>query len=278
MQECLGQYFFHNGQLKDYESFDDSFLSSSHYIYEVFRVIEGVPLFLEDHLERLVETCRLAKHCTAFDPLEMQQQVQALIARNRMETGNIKIVMRNTPEGLPEQMVYITQHQYPAPHQYEEGVALSLFKAERHNPNAKVMDVKLRNAANFMKQQKDVYETLLVNAEGCITEGSRSNVFFIRDGKVITPPLEEVLPGITRKYVMEVCRSLGLELREEKVPARSLVVMEALFISGTSRKVLPVKRVDELDFDSHHPLVQKIRQAFEQTVEEYISNHKKSLS
>ncbi len=278
MQECLGQYFFYNGQLKDYESFDDSFLSSSHYIYEVFRVIEGVPLFLEDHLERLVETCRLAKHCTAFDPLEMQQQVQALIARNRMETGNIKIVMRNTPEGLPEQMVYITQHQYPSPHQYEEGVALSLFKAERHNPNAKVMDVKLRNAANFMKQQKDVYETLLVNAEGCITEGSRSNVFFIRDGKVITPPVEEVLPGITRKYVMEVCRSLGLEVVEEKVPARSLVVMESLFISGTSRKVLPVKRVDQLDFDPHHPLVQKIRQAFEQTVEEYISNHKKSLS
>lgn len=277
MNECLGQYFFFNGQPEDTQRFDDSFLSSPQYIYEVFRVIEGVALFLEDHLERLVETCRLAKHCGGFDPSGMHSRVNRLIKLNRMVTGNIKVVMRTTPEGLPEERVYITEHQYPTTQQYEEGVDLSLFKAERHNPNAKVMDVKLRNATNFMKQQKEVYETLLVNAEGCITEGSRSNVFFIRDGKVITPPVEEVLPGITRKYVMEVCQSSGLEVVEEKVPARSLVVMEALFISGTSRKVLPVKKVDELDFDPCHPLVQKIRQAFDLKVEDYIRVHKKLL-
>ncbi len=278
MNECLGHFYYHNGILKDTQSFDDSFLSSPHYIYEVFRVIEGVALFLEDHLERLEETCRLAKHCPGFDSSELYKQVVLLIDKNRLETGNIKVVMRKTNDGMPELMVYITEHQYPTTLQYTRGVDLLLFKAERPNPNAKVMDVKLRNATNYVKQQKEVYETLLVNAEGCITEGSRSNVFFIRQGKVITPPVDEVLPGITRKYVMEVSRASGLEVVEEKVPARSLVVMEALFISGTSRKVLPVRKVDDLDFDPHHPLMQMIREAFDLRVADYIRMHKKSFS
>lgn len=278
MEECRGRYFFCNGQLKDTTGFDDSFLSSPYYIYEVFRVIEGVALFLEDHLQRLEDTCRLSNHCHGFDKASLQKQVAGLIAQNELQTGNIKVVLHRLANQHSELLVYITHHDYPTDSEYEKGVDVSLFKAERHNPNAKVMDVKLRNAANFMKQEKDVYETLLVNAQGCITEGSRSNVFFIRGGKVITPPVEEVLPGITRKYVMEVSRLSGLEVLEENVPARSLVVMEALFISGTSRKVLPVKKAGDLDFDPHHPLLQIIREAFDRKVTDYIRQHKKTLS
>lgn len=274
INECLGKVYLQNGRLTGVAQFDDTFLLSQSYIYEVFRVQESVALFLEDHLSRLEQTCQLSNYCPGFDVSEVYDQVYALIGANNLETGNIKVVLRLDDKNQPDFRVYINPHQYPTQEQYSKGVDISLFKAIRNNPNAKVMDLRLRNATNLAKEQLNVYETLLVDDNGCITEGSRSNVFFIRNDKVITSPVEDVLPGITRKHVMEVCRQLQIDLLEEKVPARSLVVMEALFISGTSRKVLPVRQVDSLDFDPAHPILLKIRKGFDEKVKHYIRRQK----
>ncbi len=276
INECLGKVYLQNRKLIDVSQFDDSFLLSQSYIYEVFRVQEGVALFLEDHLSRLEQTCQLSNYCPGFDVSEVYDQVYALIRANNLETGNIKVVLRLDDKDQPDFRVYINPHQYPTQEQYIKGVDLSLFKAIRNNPNAKVMDLRLRNATNLAREQLNVYEALLVDNKGCITEGSRSNIFFIRNDKVITPPVEDVLPGITRKHVMEVCRQLQIKVVEEKVPARSLVVMEALFISGTSRKVLPVKHVDGLGFDPAHPLLLQIREGFDEKVRRYIQGHVKN--
>lgn len=275
MQECLGKYYMHNGKLQESSLFDTSFLSSSHYIYEVFRVIDGVALFLEDHLQRLKKTCEMSKHCPGFSPEEIFTQVYKLINRNHLKAGNVKIVLYRDARSGVHLLVYIHPHQYPTHEDFQNGVAVTLFKGERDNPNAKIMDVKLRQATNVVKQKQEVYETLLVDSSGCITEGSRSNVFFIRNNQVITPPLADVLPGITRKHIVEICRELHVEVRQEKVLARSLVVMEALFISGTSRKVLPVNRVDELEFEALHPVTLKIMEAFDQKVQQYIHQKQK---
>jgi branched-chain amino acid aminotransferase len=270
MRECLGKLFINNGNLTDTSAFDDSFLKNPHYIYEVFRVIDGVALFLEDHLDRLKKTCDLSEHCHGFSYDDIYGQVYEVIKANNFSFGNLKMVLYSNDRKNSHFLIYITEHQYPTPQQFEKGIPVALFKGIRNNPNAKVMDVKLRNATNMMKQEMEVYETLLVDDQGCITEGSRSNVFFIRHGKIITPPLQDVLPGITRKHIIEVCRSLSLPLTEEKVPARSIVVMEAVFISGTSRKVLPVNRIDDIEFDANHPVTRQIQNAFNHVVEKYI--------
>ncbi len=274
MQECLGNLYIHNGTLTDTSHFDDSFLNHPHYIYEVFRVIDKVALFLEDHLQRLQDTCKLSKHCHEFSSKEMKRYVYEVIDANQLYEGNMKIVLYQNQGAGPQFLVYISEHQYPTQEQYKSGVPVSLFKGIRINPNAKVMDVELRRATNKMKQERDVYETLLVDEEGCITEGSRSNVFFIRKEKVITPPLQDVLPGITRKHIMNICRELSIDVIEEKVPARSVVIMEAVFISGTSRKVLPVNQINDLEFDPDHLITRKIQSGFNKRVTDYISYQK----
>jgi len=276
MPECLGKYFIHNGNLTSTSVFDDSFLNHPHYIYEVFRVIDGVALFLEDHLDRLKRTCELSEHCHGFSVNQIQRQVYHLIDANNFSYGNLKMAIYINAQKQRCFLVYITEHQYPTDQQYEMGVPVALFKGIRNNPNAKVMDVKLRNATNLKKKELEVYETLLVDNEKCITEGSRSNVFFIYKGKVITPPVYDVLPGITRKHIIEICRQLSLPVSEEKVSARSVVIMEAVFISGTSRRVLPVNRIDDLDFDPDHPVTKRIQSAFNKKVSEYISARKEN--
>jgi branched-chain amino acid aminotransferase len=273
MKECLGEFYLHNGTLTNSSVFDDSFLSQPHYIYEVFRVIDGIALFLEDHLGRLEKTCMLTDHCAGFDQGIVYRNVYELIKANQLKEGNIKMVIRYGDEN-DDFLVYITEHQYPDERDFELGVAVALQKGIRTNPNAKVMDVKLRQQANEIKNAKEVYETLLVDKDNCITEGSRSNVFFILGEKIITPPLEDVLPGITRKHIIEVCVELNIEIVEEKVLARSIVVMEAAFFSGTSRKVLPVRQIDDLIFDPAHPVTRKIQGVFNERVDRYIHQKK----
>ncbi|NLF43115.1 MAG: aminotransferase class IV, partial [Bacteroidales bacterium] len=253
-------------------SFSDEFLSRAQYLYEVFRVIDGIALFINDHLNRFSQTLKLTGNQLPSHFEQLEENIIKLIQSNHLATGNIKIVF--LPEGKGNLMAYITPHQYPTTHEETYGIEVSLMNAIRHNPNAKVMDTHLRADANTIKQQQNVYETLLVNEEGFITEGSRSNVFFIKGDELITPPLEQVLPGITRMNIIKLCSILSVNLSDQYVHTSGLKDMDALFISGTSRKVLPVNKVEDLLFDVNNPLLQKIRKGFDAYIENYIQSHK----
>lgn len=276
MEECRGQFFMRNGVLEPCAGFNACFLSDPFYIYEVFRVIEGVPLFMEDHHARLQLTARLSQMPVELIPADLPGQVREVIRANGIQTGNMKIVVHDQEDlSCPSVfLIYFTEHQYPSDQQFEQGVEVALFEAIRTNPNAKVMDVSLRNQANLMKQQMKVYETLLVDQDGCITEGSRSNVFFIKGEQLITPPLADVLPGVTRKHIMALCKRNNIPVTEKKVPVDSLQAMDGVFISGTSRKVLPVNRIDSLSFRTDLELIRRIREIFNREVQEYIDRNK----
>jgi len=270
MSECLGLEFICNGSLTPVEEFRASYLDKSVYIYEVFRVIDGVALFLEDHFERLKRSCQMSGVDFSIDFNLFAIYVSSLVSANSLLEGNIKTVVEDKGDNTTDILIFITEHQYPTSDQFELGVKLTLMEGVRINPNAKVMDVALRTTANDLKQSQNVYETLLVDQEGFITEGSRSNVFFIRKDKVITPPLADVLPGVTRKYVLKACEKLAIPVREEKVAVSDLIDMEGVFISGTSRKVLPAQSIDNYYFNAKHPLINQIKKGFQELVRQYI--------
>ena len=271
MTECLGKYFMRNGKLLETNGFQCDFLSRPHYIYEVFRVIEGIPLFIEDHLERLRQTVRLSGLQEDSVPGDFFEQVSRLVEANELREGNIKVVVLPGEGDEPADFrIYVMEPQYPPKEQFIEGGALALHQGISQNPNAKVMDVGLRSNANAIKHEQQVYETLLVDEQDCITEGSRSNVFFVYGQGLITPPIEDVLPGVTRKHVVKLCRDLGIPLSEQKVPESSLAEMEGVFITGTSRKVLPAFRIDAWLYPPDHPIIRRVQQAFNRQVKRYL--------
>ena len=273
-KEVTGSYYIYNEKTVPVRDFNGSFLDYPYYIYEVFRIIDGIALFLEDHLQRLEHTCRMAGTCRNFNKKELEKHVYQIIEKNDVVKGNIKIVgIRNQDE--IRFLIYCKPHQYPSAEQYKKGVDTLLFSGNRRNPNAKMMDAELRRNNQRAIENKKVYETLLVNHEGLVTEGSSSNVFFVRNDEILTPPLEDVLPGVTRKHIMDICYENKIKIREDKIQARSLVVMEAVFISGTSKKVLPVKKIDDLDFCVPHPLVERVGNLFDSRVVAYIHSGQK---
>jgi branched-chain amino acid aminotransferase len=274
MAEFTREYFICNGLVKPVAEFGQCFARPSRYIYEVFRVECGIPVFIEDHLERLWKTAELEKIALPFSMDEIISDISKLINTNPNGDGNIKIFINLPAQSPVIRLLYFNPHQYPTVEQFQNGVSVSLFNAIRENPNAKVMDVTLRSATEIAKANGKAYEVLLVDMDGYITEGSRSNVFFIKNEKLITPPVHTVMEGVTRKQILKVCFDNQMPASEQVVHQNDLHKMTAVFISGTSRRVLPVSCIDGVKFSVSNPIIRQLQQLFEIHEAEYIESHK----
>lgn len=238
-------------------------------IYEVIRVINGVPLFLEDHLKRFYHSSWLLHLQIPLNEAEVHSSLIQLIKSNEIKEGNIRFSYCFRPCGR-FQAFYIP-HFYPTAEMVISGVNCGLYQALRHDPNVKTVQAGIRQGADKLMAENGWYEVLLVNEDGRISEGSRSNVFFVKDGALITAPDEEILPGITRKKVIELAIQNGIPVKYESINSAALSEVESVFLTGTSPKVLPVRRVGDLLFRIDHPLVQKLIEDYNDLIERYIA-------
>ena len=108
-------------------------------------------------------------------------------------------------------------------------------------------------------------EGIALDATGYVSEGSGENLFLIRDGVVHTPALaHSVLAGLTRDSVIQICASLGLEVREEAIPREWLYIADELFFAGTAAEITPIRSVDRIEVGegSRGPITEQIQSEF----------------
>lgn len=265
----IHNFFIYDGEIRPNTQFIPS--ENEGGVYEVLRVIEGVPLFLEDHLSRFFHSARLASKIIRFTESQMTDMLSRLIRQNNQKEGNILISCKDHLKAF-----FIT-HSYPAPEMYIHGVECGILRAERENPNAKVFQTTVRQNANRMMEESGFFEVLLMDHFERITEGSRSNVFFVSGTQIITPPGNEVLLGITRQKTIEMARQLDITLREHDVYFKDMMSYDAVFITGTSPKILPVRKIGEMGFDPANGLLQKLIRYYDQMIGSYIQLKKVSI-
>lgn len=233
-------------------------------VYEVLRLIDGKPIFLSEHYERLTKSLAGIGMKVPFTEEELAQDIDSLAKENHIVNHNIKMEVDVGGHSI----MYLAPTHYPPAEQYETGVRTDLFNAERNNPNIKMMDVSLRDATNAEIKAKKLYEVLLVDRDGNITEGSRSNVFFIKGAKVFTSPAANVLLGVTRRMIIQIIRELsdeqGIELCEVPVHTSMLEDFDAAFISGTSPAVLPIAEIGDRHYDVNNELLRTIMQRYDE--------------
>ena len=178
-------------------------------------------------------------------------------------------MLRITPSGVDE-YIYQIPHSYPTEEAYENGVPTLTYRAIRKNAEIKYINPELRSAADRLIHEKGVYEILLVDNDDCITEGSRSNVFFLKDNTLYTSPLPYVLPGTSRKRVLSLCEKHQIPVIQERIPLQALPGFQAAFLTGTSPLVLPISRVDDQHFNPHHPLLKQVMELYVNLLSEHV--------
>jgi len=260
------------GIFPDSADFLDRF-NSDRTVYEVIRIIDGVALFLEDHFTRLLKSMEIQGIPFEMELPEYKHWITELVEQNHKSIGNVKFVYSFVQNESQWAFAFIP-HSYPEKKDYLTGVSTDLLFAERDNPNAKVIQGVVRDRANQLIDQKNLYEVLLVDQLGEITEGSRSNVFFVKGETFYTAPASKVLVGITRQKVIECLIQLGFRLVEQTISFEEMNHFDAVFLTGTSPKILPVLSVGDLTFTVQLPEFELLMGKYNQLIEDYISQAK----
>jgi branched-chain amino acid aminotransferase len=269
MNECYGKKFILNGDLQPAEAFDNSLVYDGESIYEVIRMLKGSPVFFPDHMDRLVTSVKLQQKRYLADVHSLRRDIINLTRSDRKKDANIKIVF-NYNNGIENYLVYFIEPIYPSPEQYRKGVKGILYSAERKDPESKVINHKLRSSIYYKLIQEGGYEALLVNKKNQITEGSRSNIFFLKDDTLMTAPDNIILSGITRKHILEICMKNKIKVELTCIKVEDLTQYDAVFMTGTSPMVLPFYCIDNIYFNVKSPLLEKLRKLYIEIAEESI--------
>lgn len=269
--EAINKFYLKNGEICEVKDFIDDISDKGNIIYEVFRIEGGTPIFLKDHTERLKRSFALLDLEMPFSIEEFKNNIKKVIEANDYVLGNMKMTYNILSKELK---IFYIPHKYPSEKDYADGVKTILYHGERENPNIKIVNKSFRELINEELAKQGAYEAILVDRNGEITEGSRSNIFFIKDGKIITAPGKAVLLGVTRAKVMLIAEELNVEVIERAVNESEIKDMEAMFISGSLAKVLPIAYVEEMKKDAHNKLLRTIINRYNEMVDECIEENK----
>jgi branched-chain amino acid aminotransferase len=264
MKECINSKFFLDGKFVDCSLFQSDFINKGLSVYEVLRLIGNRLLFIEDHLQRLERSVRLAELEGWYTREELEGIMVRLPEENNIRDGNVKIVYNYLNDKKNHVLVYFVSPKYPSQTDYRKGVEVITYPFTREDPNKKIWLPDFRAATDEIIRQKKIWEVLIVNKSNHVTEASRANLFAIKNGVVYTPPVETVLAGVTRKHVIEICRDKNIPLSEKEIPENTLGDYDSFFLTSTSSDVLPVAQIDQLKFEVDNPLLRSIMTEFKE--------------
>ncbi|SFU52232.1 branched-chain amino acid aminotransferase [Clostridium sp. DSM 8431] len=266
MKEAVNKFYIENTKVKSVDEWTD--YEKGTVIYEVLKIINGKPLFYEEHYKRMLNSFNIKSVVLNISEGELLSYINKVAKINNVLNGNIKIIYIVEQKEL---RIYFIKHSYPTPEMYKEGVKCISYFAKRDNPSAKVINSKLREDVNNKLRIEKAYEAALVNDEGLITEGSRSNMFFIKENNIYTSEGKSVLPGVTRTEIFKQAKESKINLNEVKIPLININQYEAAFISGTSPNILPIQCIDDVRFNVNNLILRKIINDFNNRIEKYIN-------
>lgn len=226
-------------------------------LYETLRTYHSRPFAPAEHLDRL----RRGAERVGFPPLplgEMEAALKALAARRAPEESYLRLAVSpgaQFPGAVPYQegpVAWVAYGGPLAPHNaaaYERGVSCILSSRPRWNPGGFIPAVKFASNAEIRLAKKQAeeagaYEALLLNPDGFLAEGASSNVFLVKDKRLITPDLASgILDGVTRFYVLELAAQAGVETAARRVAAAELDTADEVFLASTLKEVIPVVKI-----------------------------------
>ena len=224
-------------------------------VYETIRVSHGVALFLEQHIERLLAsaTCIGLEH--QLTKASIEKWIRELLVKIDADACNSKILLigGRTPE-LVTLWITPLAPLFPDKKLYRDGAKVLTVHHERFLPNAKTLN--MLPSYLFYRQAKNAgcYDALLINRDGCITEGTRTNILAMKGKTIISPPKEEILEGVMRANVLAVAEKHGFSVVEKPIPVSAVSEYDSFFLTSTSSKIMPIQRIDQTPLRISEPL------------------------
>lgn len=246
---------------------------------------------VREHLRRLVNSGKIYRMDVPYGIDELSEAMRELVQLNKLDScyfrpialrgyGDIGVLPFNNPVD-----VYIACWEwgkYLGEEAFMNGVDVCVSSWTRIAPNT--LPALAKAGANYMNSQlirmeahlNGYAEGIALDTQGYVSEGSGENIFVVRDGKILTPPLgASVLPGITRDAIFQLAQSLGIPMVETIVPREMLYIADEVFFSGTAAEITPIRSVDRIVVGkgSRGPVTEKLQRAFFDVIEGRAEDH-----
>ena len=271
--------------------FDRGFLYGDS-VYEVVRTYGFRPFELDAHLARLTHSASRIGLALPWDVHRVSTEVARTLEGSRggdlpdpeaapwnRAERTVRIVMTRGSGDLgldpsyavaPTAIVIVHPLAGPPESAYRDGVSACIVGVPRAAPTAADPSAKTGLHLPHVLAVREArlhgaYEALLTDGTGQVTEGASSNLFAVRAGRIVTPPLGAgILEGVTRGVVLRIARSLGVATEETRLSAGELEAAEELFITSTVREILPVTRLGERPVGAGRvgPVTHRLHEAF----------------
>lgn len=282
------EYIWFNGELVPWDKATIHVLAHVvHYGSSVFEGIrcyatpDGPAIFrLKDHTRRLFNSAKIYRMTIPFSEEQINRACHEVVSANQLRSAYLRpVVFRGygslgvDPRGCPVEVAVaaLDWGKYLGDEALEQGVDVGVSSWTRIAPNT--LPAMAKAAANYMNSQlikleaaqHGYSEGIALDINGYVSEGSGENIFLVRDGKLITPPLAaSVLPGITRDTIITLAREEGIPVIEERIPREALYLADELFFTGTAAEITPIRSVDGIPIGAGRrgPLTERLQQAF----------------
>jgi len=270
-----------NGEISDeafIPIFDHGFLFGDS-IYEVVCASQGRPCFLDEHLNRLYESASGISLEIPNTPEKLKEQIQITLDSAGNYESYIRIIVTRgvgevdiDPSSCfnPNIIIFVSDIPKIPDESYRKGVSIALVSIKRNsrdslNPAVKTGNYLNNVLAKIEAKKMGAEDAIMVNSLGQLTEGTTSNLFFVKNERLLTPGKEcGILSGITREKIIELAHKNGITLEEGKWASEELFQAEEIFLSGTVKKVLPVTILDNRPVGEGipGPITQKIMKLY----------------
>ena len=235
---------------------------------------------VRDHIRRLFDSAKIYRIEVKHTTEQLAEAMIELVKVNHLQScyfrpivlrgyGDVGVLPGNNPTEI-----YIACWEwgkYLGEEALANGVDVCVSSWTRIAPNT--LPALAKAGANYMNSQlirmeahsNGYAEGIALDSAGYVSEGSGENIFVVRDGKILTPPLgASVLPGITRDTVMQLAESMKIPLVETLVPREMLYIADEVFFSGTAAEITPIRSVDRIVVGkgARGPVTEKLQKAF----------------
>jgi branched-chain amino acid aminotransferase len=254
-----------NGRVFDQEHavisvFDHGFLYGEG-VYETWRTYNGQPFLFDRHMRRLRNSSSMIALAVPLTDEQLEARCRATIRAARLDEeayvrmlvtrgiGELSYDLAGCPS--PSIVVIVKPHVAPPPDVYERGVKVAIVPIIRNHPGTVSPLIKSNNLLNnalAMQEaaRRGAFEGVMRNYRGELAECTTSNLFIVKDGAALTPPLDAgLLPGITREFVLEIGHDAGVPVREAVLHDADLFGADEAFLTSSTRELVPIVQVDD---------------------------------
>jgi branched-chain amino acid aminotransferase len=280
-----------NGRLSDGDTasvpvFDHGFLYGEG-VYETLRTYHREPFLFDRHMRRLHRSAGMMSLPLPCADDDLLARVRETMAHFRPQPDGEEryiriLITRGVGElsykldacASPTLVIIVKALEPPPERTFTDGITVALVGVRRNHPQALNPMIKSNNLMNLALAAQEAYqrgadEALMQNQVGDLVECSMSNFFLVRSGRVLTPPLSAgLLPGITREFVLELAAELSIPAAETRLTPADLETADEAFLTGTTREVTPIVKVDDrpIGRGTPGPITRRLLELFRQKV------------